>query len=105
LLTQVETAAGEQRDDEPREQGLNSAVTDSANTPMATTEPASAPLPSLNNASGLATTGETPVAPRQLVPHRYDERRFGSQQALLELLQRQRESGKSAMSLIEIILN
>jgi hypothetical protein len=41
---------------------------------------------------------------RILSPHRYDERRFGSQQALLELLQRQRESGKSAMALIEVIL-
>jgi hypothetical protein len=39
------------------------------------------------------------------MPHGYDERRFGSQQALLELLQRQRDSGKSAMSLIEIILS
>jgi MinD-like ATPase involved in chromosome partitioning or flagellar assembly len=53
-----------------------------------------------------ATVVEAPaaVASRTPMPHRYDERRFGSQQALLELLQRQRESGKSAMALIEIML-
>lgn len=50
--------------------------------------------------------GNELAAPTEpLSPHRYDERRFGSQQTLLELLQRQRDSGKSAMSLIEIILN
>lgn len=45
------------------------------------------------------------VASRPLPTHRFDERRFGSQQALLELLQRQRDSGKSAMALIEIMLS
>jgi MinD-like ATPase involved in chromosome partitioning or flagellar assembly len=51
-----------------------------------------------------AQGGSKAVSP-QPMPHGYDERRFGSQQALLELLQRQRDSGKSAMSLIEIILS
>jgi flagellar biosynthesis protein FlhG len=45
------------------------------------------------------------VAARILPPHSYDERRFGSQQALLELLQRQSDGSKSAMALIEIILS
>jgi hypothetical protein len=59
-----------------------------------------APLPPVAEAQ----VGSNVVA-RQPLPHGYDERRFGSQQALLELLQRQRDSGKSAMSLIEIILS
>jgi MinD-like ATPase involved in chromosome partitioning or flagellar assembly len=55
--------------------------------------------------NGVDIESGATVAPRRSVPHAYDESRFGSQQALLELLQRQRDSGKSAMSLIEIILN
>jgi hypothetical protein len=58
----------------------------------------------LNQAVGDERDAAVVVAPRTVVPHRYDERRFGSQQALLELLRRQGESGKSAMALIEIIL-
>lgn len=42
----------------------------------------------------------TPAAVRT---HRYDERRFGSQQALLEFLQKQNQSGKSALELIDIL--
>lgn len=117
LLTQVEVADAASPDGELHDPGLGSAVTDSDNTSIAATDTpsASAPLPPsplLDNAAdnvaaagGLELNGETMLMPRQLAPHRYDERRFGSQQALLELLQRQRESGKSAMSLIEIILN
>jgi MinD-like ATPase involved in chromosome partitioning or flagellar assembly len=46
-----------------------------------------------------------PVAPQRgsITVHRYDERRFGSQQALLDLLQRQREAGQTALELIEIL--
>ena len=79
-------------------------------------EPAPATLPVASNpevdevaeiplATVAAADSDPDPAPRHFAPHRYDERRFGSQQALLELLQRQRDSGKSAMSLIEIILN
>jgi MinD-like ATPase involved in chromosome partitioning or flagellar assembly len=35
--------------------------------------------------------------------HHYDERRFGSQQSLLDLLQRQSEAGQTALELIEIL--
>ena len=40
------------------------------------------------------------VIPR---PHNYNSDRFGSQESLLELLQRQSDSGKSALELIEIL--
>ncbi len=40
---------------------------------------------------------------RTTLPHGYNERRFGSQQALLELLKSQRDSGQSVMALIEIL--
>ena len=37
--------------------------------------------------------------------HHYDERRFGNQAMLLELLQRQSESGKTALELIKILVS
>jgi len=37
------------------------------------------------------------------LPHRYDERRFGSQQALLDLLRGQGQGGGSALELIKIL--
>ena len=42
-------------------------------------------------------------APRRFTAHHYDERRFGKQALLLELLRRQGESGKSALELIKIL--
>ncbi len=45
----------------------------------------------------------TPLPVRQV--HRYDERRFGSQAMLLELLQRQNSGGKTARELIDILLS
>ena len=46
-----------------------------------------------------------PPAPKPIAIHRYDERRFGNQNVLLELLQRQSESGKSALDLINILVS
>ncbi len=43
--------------------------------------------------------------PRPFAIHHYDERRFGNQTMLLELLQRQSESGKSALELIKILVS
>ncbi len=40
-----------------------------------------------------------------LAIHYYDERRFGNQQMLLELLQRQSESGKTALELINLLVS
>ena len=40
---------------------------------------------------------------RTFAIHHYDERRFGNQAMLLELLQRQSETGKSALELIKIL--
>jgi MinD-like ATPase involved in chromosome partitioning or flagellar assembly len=123
LLTQVEAPDGEQRNDGSHGNGLSSAGTGGDN-PHAEAKKetksvdakraetngidnsAAEPPVAANEsaANGLVASDEV-VAQRRPVPHGYDERRFGSQQALLELLQRQRDSGKSAMSLIEIILN
>ena len=47
------------------------------------------------------------VEPKQRIHaiHHYDERRFGNQAMLLELLQRQSESGKTALELIKILVS
>lgn len=52
------------------------------------------------------TTVEEPAQPQQRAHaiHHYDERRFGNQTMLLELLQRQSESGKTALELIKILV-
>lgn len=42
---------------------------------------------------------------RTFAIHHYDEHRFGNQAMLLELLQRQSESGKSALDLIKILVS
>ena len=44
-----------------------------------------------------------PSPPRVVRVHHYNDQQFGSQSALLELLRRQGESGKSALELIEIL--
>lgn len=43
--------------------------------------------------------------PRTYAIHHYDERRFGNQAMLLELLQRQSDRGKSALELIKILVS
>lgn len=50
---------------------------------------------------------EAPIPTSPPVPrvHRYDERRFGSQTMLLELLQRQNSGGKSVLELIDILIS
>jgi len=48
---------------------------------------------------------KTEPQPRSFAVHHYDERRFGNQAMLLELLQRQSESGKSALELIKILVS
>ncbi len=51
------------------------------------------------------TTEKTGPARRAHAIHHYDERRFGNQTMLLELLQRQSESGKTALELIKILVS
>ena len=51
----------------------------------------------------IAATPRAPQPPRLSRAHHYNEQQFGSQPALLELLRRQAESGKSALELIEIL--
>jgi len=55
-----------------------------------------------NSAMASRQTG-----PRAQLPatHHYDERRFGNQTMLLELLQRQNSSGKSVLELIKILVS
>ena len=48
---------------------------------------------------------KTEPRPYTYAIHHYDERRFGNQAMLLELLQRQSESGKSALELIKILVS
>ncbi|HET8710960.1 MAG TPA: MinD/ParA family protein [Spongiibacteraceae bacterium] len=51
-------------------------------------------------------TPQKPVTrPRAHTIHHYDERRFGNQTMLLELLQRQSQSGKTALELINILVS
>ena len=70
--------------------------------PLASVE---APALEVVAAPAVEASPEAAVPVERILPHRYDERRFGSQQALLELLRRQSDGSKSAMALIEIILN
>ncbi|HSB96869.1 MAG TPA: MinD/ParA family protein, partial [Spongiibacteraceae bacterium] len=63
------------------------------------------PALEIGAAPSIESSPETAVPVERVLPHRYDERRFGSQQALLELLRRQSDGSKSAMALIEIILS
>lgn len=65
-----------------------------------------APEPAVNavaTASIAANNAATRARPSAI--HHYDERRFGNQTVLLELLQRQSESGKSALELIKILVS
>lgn len=68
--------------------------------PFAADAPAQTPL-GLFDAPPPAHGAALAAAPG--ITHRYDERRFGSQQALLELLQRQGEGGRTALELIDIL--
>ncbi len=66
-----------------------------------------APAPSMPGPVQLPSFAALPVAveipkPASRLRHRYDERRFGSQQALLELLKRPEGLGKSALELIDV---
>jgi flagellar biosynthesis protein FlhG len=51
------------------------------------------------------TNMETEPRSRSFAIHHYDERRFGTQTMLLELLKRQSDSGKSALELIKILVS
>lgn len=65
---------------------------------LATAMPAT-PLDAPTGAIRIAV----PKSPQAMRGHNYDHRRFGSQDALLDLLRRQADSGKSALELIEIL--
>jgi MinD-like ATPase involved in chromosome partitioning or flagellar assembly len=78
-----------------REAEAAPAVTVSAPSPSFTA-PAPIPAPAIAAAA-------PPSRPVYVTRHRYHENRLGSQDALLQLLQRQDESGKSALELIDIL--
>lgn len=56
-------------------------------------------------AEQIPAVAPTVKRPRPFAIHRYDERRFGNQDMLLELLQRQSDSGKSALELIKLLVS
>jgi MinD-like ATPase involved in chromosome partitioning or flagellar assembly len=59
--------------------------------------------PELYPVAPSPTVSTVPAPPCSAAVHGYDERRFGSQQALRELLQRKGEAGQTALELIEIL--
>ncbi len=103
-----ETRSSEVQPSEPHLSEQQSSKPKSMDPPLTearSTEPAASLIASLQSVPLLTVEEAAPqsVVPAMLRVHGYNENRFGSQPALLELLRRQADSGKTALELIDIL--